>query len=89
MPSTFIGESYYQQGMFREAVVAYDRGISDYPNNKKIPDMYFKRGMALNALGQTERARDSWEFVVKNFPNSDAGRLAKQRLEQLNRREPD
>ncbi len=84
----FIGESYYQQGMHREAVSAYDRGISDYPNSKRIPDMYFKRGMALNALGQTDRARESWEYVLKNFPNSDAGRLARQRLDQMIRREP-
>jgi tol-pal system protein YbgF len=84
----FIGESYYQQGMYKEAAAAYDRGISDYPNSKRIPDMYFKRGMALNALGQTDRARESWEFVVKNFPNSDAGRLSRQRLDQIIRREP-
>ena len=74
--------------MHREAVTAYDRGISDYPNSKRIPDMYFKRGMALNALGQTDRARESWEYVLKNFPNSDAGRLARQRLDQMIRREP-
>jgi tol-pal system protein YbgF len=84
----FIGESYYLQGMYREAVTAYDRGISDYPNGKRIPDLYFKRGMALNALGQTDRARESWEFVLKNFPNSDAGRLARQRLDQLIRKDP-
>jgi tol-pal system protein YbgF len=85
----YIGESHYLQGMFKEAAAAYDRGISDYPNSKRIPDMYFKRGMALNALGQTDRARDSWEYVVKNFPSSDAGRLARQRLEQIIRRPPD
>jgi tol-pal system protein YbgF len=84
----FVGESYYQQGMYREAVTAYERGISEYPNSKRAPDMYFKRGMALNALGQTDRARESWEFVLKNFPNSDAGRLARQRLDQLIRKEP-
>jgi tol-pal system protein YbgF len=84
----FIGESYYQQGMYREAVTAYERGISDYPNSKRIPDIYYKRGMALNALGQTDRARESWEFVVKNNPNSEAGRLALQRLNQLIRKDP-
>ena len=84
----FIGESYYQQGMFKDAAAAYDRGIADYPNSKRIPDTYFKRGMALNALGQSDRARESWEYVVKNFPNSDAGRLARQRLDQIIRRDP-
>jgi tol-pal system protein YbgF len=85
----FIGESYYQQGMFREAAAAFDRGISDYPNSKRVPDMYFKRGMAQNALGQADRARESWEFVVKTFPNSDAGRLARQRLDQMIRKDSD
>ena len=84
----FIGESYYLQGMFKDAATAYDRGIADYPNSKRIPDTYFKRGMALNALGQSDRARESWEYVVKNFPNSDAGRLARQRLDQIIRRDP-
>jgi tol-pal system protein YbgF len=84
----FIGESYYQQGMFREAAAAFDRGIADYPNSKRVPDMYWKRGMAQNALGQTDRARESWEFVVKTYPNSDAGRLARQRLDQMIRKDP-
>jgi tol-pal system protein YbgF len=84
----FIGESYYQQGMFRESAAAFDRGITDYPNSKRVPDMYWKRGMAQNALGQTDRARESWEFVVKTFPNSDAGRLARQRLDQMIRKDP-
>jgi tol-pal system protein YbgF len=84
----FIGECYYQQGMFKEAAAAYDRGIADYPNSQRIPDMYFKRGMAFNALGLLDRARESWEYVVKSFPNSDAGRLARQRLDQIIRRDP-
>jgi tol-pal system protein YbgF len=78
----FIGESQYQQGKFKEAVAAYDRVIADYATSRKIPDAYYKRGLALNALGLTDRARESWEFVVKTYPNSDAGRLARQRLEQ-------
>jgi tol-pal system protein YbgF len=84
----FIGECYYQQGMFKDAVDAYERGIATYPNSQRIPDMYFKRGMAFNALGLVDRARESWEFVVKKYPNSDAGRLARQRLDQIIRRDP-
>jgi len=85
----FIGETYYVQGQYREAVSAYDQVIATYPASKKIPDTYFKRGLALNALGQTDRARESWEYVVQNFPNSDAGRLARQRLDQLQRKDED
>jgi tol-pal system protein YbgF len=83
----YIGETYYAQGKYREAVTAYDRVIADYANSAKVPDAYYKRGLALNVLGQTDRARESWEFVVKNFPNSDAGRLARQRLDQMPKRD--
>jgi len=33
-----------------------------------------------------DAAREAWQFVVKNYPDSDGGRLAKQRLDQLPRR---
>ena len=84
----FIGECYYQQGMFKEAAAAYDRGITTYPGSQKVPDMYFKRGMAFNALGLLDRARESWEYAVKTYPNSEAGRLSRQRLDQIIRRSP-
>jgi tol-pal system protein YbgF len=83
----YIGETYYAQGKYRDAVTAYERVISDYPNNAKVPDAYYKRGLALNVLGQTDRARESWEFAAKNFPNVDAGRLSKQKLDQLPKRD--
>lgn len=85
----YIGETYYVQGKYREAVAAYDRVIADFPNTKMLPDTYYKRGQALYALGQVDRARESWEFVVKTYPNSDAGRLARQRLDQLQRKDGD
>ena len=66
--STSSARATTSRGMYREAVSAYDRGISDYPNSKRIPDMYYKRGMALNALGQTDRARESWEYVAEELP---------------------
>ena len=85
--STSSARATTSRGCTARRSTAFDRGISDYPNSKRIPDMYFKRGMALNALGQTDRARESWEYVVKTFPNSDAGRLARQRLDQLIRKD--
>ena len=34
----------------------------------------------MQSLGQRERAHEAFEYVVKTYPDSDAGRLAKQRL---------
>jgi tol-pal system protein YbgF len=82
----YIGEVQYAQGKYKDAVEAYDHVIADYPSSKIVPDAYYKRGVALNALGQIDRARESWEIVVKTYPTSDAGRLARQRLDQLVRK---
>ncbi len=86
----YVGESYFGMGKYEEAISAYDHVISDYPNNHLVPDAYYKRGVAYNALTppQTDKARESWEFVVKTYPSSEAGRLARQKLDQLIRKEP-
>ena len=64
-------------------MAAYDRVIANYPSSNTLPDVYYKRGLALSSLGQIPQARESWETAVKNYPDSDAGRLAKQALERL------
>ena len=75
-----IGETYYSQNKWAEAVGEYDKVIAAYPNTNSLPLAYYKRGMSQERLGQTDAARASWETVVKMAPDSDAGRLAKQLL---------
>lgn len=81
----YIGETYQFDGKFRDAIAAYDKVIANYPGGNRIPDAYYKRGVAYERLGQIDRARESWEFVVKNYRDSAAGGLAKQSLDRLNR----
>ena len=82
----YIGESYSGDSRFREAAAAYERVISDYPQSDILPEAYYKVGITYERLGQPDRARTAYEYAVKAFPDTDAGRLAKQRLDGLNRR---
>jgi len=84
----YVGEAHFALGNSKEAIAAYDRVIADYPAHQLIPDAYYKRGVAFQALGQVDRARESWEVVVRTYPSSDAGRLARQKLDLLIRKEP-
>jgi tol-pal system protein YbgF len=68
-----------------EAVVAYERVISNYPGTSSVPTAYYKRGLALERLGETARARESYEAVIQQFPDATPATLAKQRLDALNR----
>jgi TolA-binding protein len=80
-----ICSAYLQDGKNDKAVEACDLAIRTYPGGDKIPDAYYKKGLALQNLRDVNGARDAWEHVVKSNPDTDAGRLAKQRLEQIKR----
>jgi len=80
-----ICTAYLQDGKNDKAVEACDLAIRTYPNGDKIPEAYYKKGLALQNLRDLNAAREAWEHVVKTHPDSDAGRLAKQRLEQIKR----
>ncbi|MCU1383383.1 MAG: tol-pal system protein YbgF [Acidobacteria bacterium] len=77
--------AYLQDGKNDKAVEACDLAIRTYPTGDKIPDAYYRKGLALKNLRDLNGARDAWDHVVKAFPDSDAGRLAKQGLEQVKR----
>ncbi len=81
----YICSAYLQDGKNEKAVEACDLAIRTYPSGNTIPDAYYKKGLALQNLRNLNGARDAWEYAVKTFPDTDAGRLAKQRLDQIKR----
>ena len=84
----YIGECHYNDGKHDDAVAAYNQVITTFARTSSVPVAYYKRGLALEQLGHVDRARESFQAVIKNFPDSDAARLAKQNLDRLNRRKP-
>jgi tol-pal system protein YbgF len=81
----YIGEALFQEKKNAEAVAAYDRVIGNYPGSPSVPQAYYKRGVALQALSEIDRAKESFEAVIKQFPDSTAATLAKQGLDRINR----
>lgn len=79
----YIGECHYSDGKFNEAVDAYNKVVSNYPKGESVPNAYYKRGITFERMNQQDRARESFDTVIKSFPDSDAARLAKQRLATL------
>jgi len=81
----YVGESLAGQKRDTDAVIAYDRVIANYPGSASVPTAYYKRGMAFERLGDTARARESYEALLKQFPDTQQAALATQRLEPENR----
>ncbi len=83
----YIGEAYQLDGKMREALAAYERVAADYPQSNRAADSYYKRGVIYNTLNQPDRAREMFETTIKQFPNSESSRLARQLLDARPRRD--
>lgn len=81
-----IGNSLYGAGKNREAVAAYQKVISDYPTSDSVPVAYYKLGLTYEALKQVDLAKKSYETVIQKYPTAYEAILAKQRLDNLNRK---
>jgi len=80
-----ICASYLNDKKDQKAVEACDLAIRTYPGGNAIPDAYYRKGLALANLRDVNGARAAWETVVRNYKESDAARLAQQRLDQIRR----
>lgn len=83
----YIGKTYFNDGKFNEAVAAFNKVISDYPGDPvTLASAYYNRGLAQERLGDIAAARESYEYVVKNFPPENASTgLARQGLDRLDK----
>ena len=46
----------------------------------KLPDARVKKGMALERLGRKSQALLEYRYVVERFPNTQAARIAREKL---------
>ncbi len=82
----YIGQAYDADKKPNDAISAYDRVIASYPAaTEQVASAYYKRGLVMESLGQTERARQSYDTAVKQYPTAASAILAKNRLEALSR----
>ncbi len=76
----WIGECLYGKKMYAEAIEAWNTLFKDHPASDKQPDGRVKKGMALERLGRKSQALVEYRYVVDRYPNSQAARLARERL---------
>ena len=76
----WIGEAYYSQRDYRQALVEFQK-VLEYPSaNGKVPDALLKMGLCYTNLREPGRANDMWTRVVGEFPSSDAAGQARSLL---------
>jgi tol-pal system protein YbgF len=79
----WLGEANYVNKSFPEAQLAFQRVIDKYPQSRKRPDALLKIGFCQYELKEWDVAKETLSKVVAQFPDTQAGRLAQQRLDKM------
>jgi tol-pal system protein YbgF len=68
----WIGEAYYSQRDYRQAMVEFQKVSALAPGSAKASDALLRIGMCQRNLRDEVSARQTWERVVRDFPQSEA-----------------
>ncbi len=79
----YIGECYYSQKKYNEAILSFDQVINLYPKGDKVSTAYYKKGLALVELQKHQDAIEQFKSVLSKFRNSPEAPIARQQLEML------
>ena len=82
-----IGEVYFSQQRYLEAVGAYDRLLKDHADGERAASAHLKKGLALLEMNRTADAVIQFQHVVTAYPKSEEARAARERLRALGLRE--
>ena len=82
----WIGEAYYRQRRFRQAIAQFDEVLNRYPRSDKLPSAALKKGYAHLELGERSQGLVQLQYVEREYPNSDEANLARERLREIQNR---
>ena len=74
----WIGEAYYVQRDYRQALLEFQKGLE--MGGAKAPDALVKVGLCYWSLRDPNRARRTWQRVVREYPGTEAARVARTQL---------
>ncbi|MFH1653865.1 MAG: tol-pal system protein YbgF [Pseudomonadota bacterium] len=79
----WIAESYYSLRDWRRAIKEYQIFITKYPGNEKVSNAILKQGFAFTKLNLLDEAKLFLNKVLKDFPSSQDGAAAKEKLDVI------
>ena len=79
----WIGESFFVEKKYREAILEFEDVLRKYPNGNKVPGALLKQGLAFYRLGDKNSARLLLQKVIKDHPGSNEAKIAKKELKRL------
>ncbi len=87
LPNTYYwrGEANYVLRNFEAAITAFQTVIDKFPLSNKVADATLKLGFSQYEMGKVDQATTTLNKTIELFPNSSAARLAKVKLDRINK----
>jgi tol-pal system protein YbgF len=79
----WIGESFYVQGKFPEAIQQFDKVLRNYSRGDKVAAAALKKGYSLLEMKNTDLGVRQLRLVIELYPTSDSAQLARDRLNSM------
>lgn len=79
----WIGEIYYRQQEYENAILEYQTVIERYPRGNKVRASLLKQGFAFSNLGDKANARLILQDLVDKYPDSSEAKIGRQKLNGL------
>jgi tol-pal system protein YbgF len=70
----WLGECYYAQQQYPQAVAAFQQVVERTPQGAKAPDALLKMAAALKQMGQNDRAEQALQALRQRYPDSAAAK---------------
>jgi tol-pal system protein YbgF len=79
----WIGEVFYAQGRYPNAIEEFEKVVKLYSKGDKIPSALLKIAYSYLSISENEQGKLYLEEVIKEYPDSQEANLAKGRLATL------
>ena len=79
----WLGETYYVEKHYDEALAAFQRVIKEHPDSRKVPDALLKAGYSVYEQKRYKESRDFLNRLLKQYPDSNAATEARERLRHM------
>ena len=82
----WIGECYFSEKKFAEAIDAFNELILTYPQGDKAAAGYLKKGISYAELGKKEEALAAFKLLIAKYPLQDEAKIAQDKIKELEQR---
>lgn len=79
----YLGECYYAQDRYLEAVADFQYVVREFPDSRLAPAAYLKSGFCYRFLEERHLAQKAFETLIERYPGTDEAKQARAALAEM------